>query len=927
MALKDLVSDLSNFNGRSQYDKLDSQIEKGVDFFPNTDAPGFTPKTDLETLYHKVKEGTVAPIGGDVTPYANLNPIEGRKSTFSDNDERLRFMMRGTIPPGKEQIAIYNGFGPRKINMTTLYGIGDFTIDNQPAGLTISNPRHPNANGNSLLPAPNLFPFQDFRERSRTSETPPFHSTVDAPFTNVTLPNIFSPDGYDGNINTRDRYKDGSIHIFSDDNKEPIGGRVSMFADLLRLSSTSQFSDPNLRGSNNKPTKPEGFSGHQTTLFLPKEIFRTVAGKSLVDTFNNTESSGLNITTLKKEYSQNKSIEDLFQFKSGTFKNVPSGINDKGNFGTKSYKEVADPFNFDLYRQPFMLRETGNQWGLDGTSATNPLGAIAGAFVRGAPGITGLIDRNITDKFRIGKFLLTSTGFGFIAKQFALQFLNPTLESKWFNPLSIFGVVGAQDAYESLRDAIGFTGGGIMTNLSQLAEGASDFAATIAFPIGHPERHVGGLRYEKVNPMTNLKPKSELGKKIKAIPLIGNAAFNAINKKIDDVGGFSRLAAQAPLSIAGIDMPLKNRMLLINPNKYLSIVSSAPKLVSSHGVQFIGSRDDAGGDANQIESKVGGTFNEDTATSFKSEEGLTKRHTTMGYDNLKSDNAYYKAGNIENFFFNSEPNTLNQKTGDLKTALNLGNQAEITEVTKTDPVLGVMRGSALSSNVDKVNMIPYGSETKLINEKEVEGILPNKTENDFIKFRFFDMVNKKWIIFRAILDGISDAITPEYGEEKYIGRPDKVYIYSGADRTISFNFKIYPKTKQELPVLMEKLNYLVGLCYPSYTSEERMISPFMSLTIGNLFDGVTGLLYGLTVTVEDTGTWEIDEGLQFPHYISCACEFKYIGDNILATKGKHYGLDWIPEARDDLGFDTWPTRKIGMEKAIFSELKQSNPTA
>ena len=35
MALKDLVSDLSNFKGQSQYDGLDSQIKKGVDYFPN----------------------------------------------------------------------------------------------------------------------------------------------------------------------------------------------------------------------------------------------------------------------------------------------------------------------------------------------------------------------------------------------------------------------------------------------------------------------------------------------------------------------------------------------------------------------------------------------------------------------------------------------------------------------------------------------------------------------------------------------------------------------------------------------------------------------------------------------------------------------------------------------------------------------------
>ena len=56
MALKDLLSNLENFKyGMSSPDRVDNQIEKGVDFFPNDDAQGFTPKTDLESLYNSVK--------------------------------------------------------------------------------------------------------------------------------------------------------------------------------------------------------------------------------------------------------------------------------------------------------------------------------------------------------------------------------------------------------------------------------------------------------------------------------------------------------------------------------------------------------------------------------------------------------------------------------------------------------------------------------------------------------------------------------------------------------------------------------------------------------------------------------------------------------------------------------------------------------
>ncbi len=48
------------------------------------------------------------------------------------------------------------------------------------------------------------------------------------------------------------------------------------------------------------------------------------------------------------------------------------------------------------------------------------LGTLGGSVVRGAPGLSGLIDRNLTDKKRLAKFLFsTNTGFAFLTKQFA----------------------------------------------------------------------------------------------------------------------------------------------------------------------------------------------------------------------------------------------------------------------------------------------------------------------------------------------------------------------------------------------------------------------------------------------------------------------------------------------------------------------------
>ena len=53
------------------------------------------------------------------------------------------------------------------------------------------------------------------------------------------------------------------------------------------------------------------------------------------------------------------------------------------------------------------------------------------------------------------------------------------------------------------------------------------------------------------------------------------------------------------------------------------------------------------------------------------------------------------------------------------------------------------------------------------------------------------------------------------------------------------------------------------------------------------------MLRGLTITVEEQSTWELDEGLQFPHFIKAACEFRLIGKYVPDARGKHYDLPSI----------------------------------
>jgi len=97
--------------------------------------------------------------------------------------------------------------------------------------------------------------------------------------------------------------------------------------------------------------------------------------------------------------------------------------------------------------------------------------------------------------------------------------------------------------------------------------------------------------------------------------------------------------------------------------------------------------------------------------------------------------------------------------------------------------------------------------------------------------------------------------------------------------------------------LIRKLNALIGLCYPEYDKDgygnARMVAPFIELTMGDILHNTPGFLNSLSYTVEESSTWEFDEGLQFPKFINVSCDFRYIGKDIPEKYGKHlqYGND------------------------------------
>jgi hypothetical protein len=215
---------------------------------------------------------------------------------------------------------------------------------------------------------------------------------------------------------------------------------------------------------------------------------------------------------------------------------------------------------------------------------------------------------------------------------------------------------------------------------------------------------------------------------------------------------------------------------------------------------------------------------------------------------------------------------------------------------------------------DRVNLIPYGDDTYNIGGNETP-----LDEMDWIPFKFYDVREKKSIVFRAILSGISDTFTPEYTSERYMGRPDNVHVYQGTNREIGFTFDVYPKSDSELVTIWEKLNYLAGLTYPHWTDEPEtpspkrgrgMIAPFTELTIGQMYSGTPGIITGLTYTVQDNGTWETVFA-KLPKYIQVSVAFTHIGKRLPSATQKHFELPWVASKKYEPGLLKYFADTIG----------------
>jgi hypothetical protein len=171
------------------------------------------------------------------------------------------------------------------------------------------------------------------------------------------------------------------------------------------------------------------------------------------------------------------------------------------------------------------------------------------------------------------------------------------------------------------------------------------------------------------------------------------------------------------------------------------------------------------------------------------------------------------------------------------------------------------KGLAGSMASDKINLLTVLNEEDIGLDKKYNG-----DNDDIIKFYFHDLVNNKYIPFRATITGLNENYNGDWTAIEYIGRADKLQSYKGFSRTIGFKFNVVANTIKELLPMWQRINYLVGLTKPAnYTQGGQsnsnvysrfIIPPLVKFTIGDIYKNQPGVIKSIGLNIPENCVWE-----------------------------------------------------------------------
>ena len=159
------------------------------------------------------------------------------------------------------------------------------------------------------------------------------------------------------------------------------------------------------------------------------------------------------------------------------------------------------------------------------------------------------------------------------------------------------------------------------------------------------------------------------------------------------------------------------------------------------------------------------------------------------------------------------------------------------------------------------------------------GVGGSPANEDIVPFYLAKQGGGEALYFRAGINSVSDNFSPEWAQEKEIGRADPKLILSGFGRTIGLDLTIAATSAGELLPMWDKINTLAGWTAPNYVGN-GYTGTFIELTLGDIYSGMPCYVTSVSVDIDNETPWEITAGKRLPLYCNISIELGYIGSSI-----------------------------------------------
>jgi hypothetical protein len=167
------------------------------------------------------------------------------------------------------------------------------------------------------------------------------------------------------------------------------------------------------------------------------------------------------------------------------------------------------------------------------------------------------------------------------------------------------------------------------------------------------------------------------------------------------------------------------------------------------------------------------------------------------------------------------------------------------------------------------------------------------------------------ILLPGTISGLSEDFTSDINSFKYVGSPFNTYRYSGIERNIKFDLKLYYTNETEKKVMITKINSLKELMFPydelsTMTYADNKVSQIafspnlIYLSIDGYYNEVFGIMDTLSISIEDNTSWALNdfeeksEDKPYPTVVNISFGMKVIETPTIIKKGNiaRFGYDF-----------------------------------